>query len=45
VRLSGSGTARVRLVGSDLSLVDQAVMIDPDVDAGAVRVENDVTRG
>jgi Pectate lyase superfamily protein len=45
VRLSGSGTARVRLVGDDLSPVDQAVMIDPEVDAEAVRVENDVTRG
>ena len=45
VRLSGRGTARVRLVGNDLSPVDQAVMVDPEVDAGAVRVENDVTRG
>jgi hypothetical protein len=45
VRLSGSGTTRVRLVGTDLSPVDQAVMVDPEVDAGAVRVENDVTRG
>ena len=45
VRLSGRGTARVRLVGNDLSPVDQAVMVDPEVDAGAVRVENNVTRG
>jgi hypothetical protein len=45
VRLSGSGTARVRLVGHDLSPVDQAVMVDPEVDPGAVRVENDLTRG
>jgi hypothetical protein len=45
VRLSGSGTARIRLVGNDLSPVDQAVMVAPAVDAGAVRLENDVTRG
>jgi hypothetical protein len=45
VRLSGSATARVRLVGNGLSPVDQAVMVDPEVDAGAVRVENNVTRG
>jgi len=45
VRLSGSGTARVRLVGYDLTPVDQTVMVDPEVDPGAVRVENDVTVG
>jgi hypothetical protein len=32
-------------VGNDLSPVDQAVMVDPEVDPGAVRVENSVTRG
>ena len=45
VRLSGRGTAAVRLVGNDLSPVEQAVLVDPEVDAGAVRVEHDVTRG
>jgi hypothetical protein len=44
VRLSGGDTARVRLAGNDLSRVEQAVTVDPEVDARAVRMEGNVTR-
>jgi polygalacturonase len=44
VRLSGSDTAMVRLVGNDFSRVEQAVTVDPEVDARAVRTEGNVTR-
>jgi hypothetical protein len=43
VRLSGGDTARVRLVGHDFNRVEQAVMVDREVDVGAVRVEGNVT--
>lgn len=43
VRLSGGDTARVRLVGNHFSQAEQAVMVDREVDAGAVRVEGNVT--
>jgi hypothetical protein len=44
VRLSGSDTARVRLVSDDFSHVDQAVRVDPDVDASAVRLQRSARR-
>ena len=44
VRLSGGDTARIRLVGNDFSRVEQAVTVDPEVDARAVRAEGNVTR-
>jgi hypothetical protein len=44
VRLSGGDTAMVRLVGNDFSRVEQAVTVDPEVDASAVRTEGNVTR-
>ena len=44
VRVSGVDTARVRLVGNDLSQVAQAVTVDPEVDVGAVQTEGKVAR-
>ena len=44
VRVSGVDTARVRLVGNDLSQVAQAVTVDPEVDVGAVQTEGKVVR-
>jgi hypothetical protein len=44
VRFSGGDTARIRLVGNDYGRVEQAVTLDPEVDATAVRTEGNVTR-
>jgi hypothetical protein len=44
VRLSGADTAGVRLEGNDFSKVEQVAMIDPEVDATALRMERNVMR-
>jgi hypothetical protein len=40
-RLSGAETAKVRVVGADPS--EQVVLVDPDVEAGALRTQGNVT--
>jgi hypothetical protein len=44
VRLSGADTAGVRLEGNDFSQVEQVAMIDPEMDATALRMERNVMR-
>lgn len=44
VRLSGAETAGVRLEGNDFSQVEQVAMVDPEVDATALRMERNVMR-
>jgi len=44
VRLSGAESAGVRLAGNDLSQVEQASMLDPEVTAAALRTERNVKR-
>lgn len=44
VRLSGAETAGVRLEGNDFSQVERAAIVDPEVDATALRMEKNVMR-
>jgi hypothetical protein len=44
VRLSGAESAGVRLEGNDLSRVEQAAMLDPEVAAAALRTKRSVKR-
>jgi hypothetical protein len=44
VRLSGAETAGVRLEGNDFSQVEQVAMVDPEVDATALRMDRNVRR-
>jgi hypothetical protein len=45
LRLSGSDTARVSLVGNDFSHVDQVAMVDGSVEETALRIEGNVMPG
>ena len=45
LRLSGSDTARVSLVGNDFSHVDQIAMVDGSVVETALRLEGNVMPG